>query len=109
MKRSPLAMITAFIFGLLVSACATLKVVSIQEVGDGNLSCEQIRQEFVEAQEFEKKARREKGATGTNVAAGLFFWPALLATYSNIDEAVNAARDRQDHLKKIAEKKNCTI
>ena len=109
MKRAHLAMITALTFGLLVSACATPQVISIQKVGDGNLSCEQIKQEFVEAQEFEKNARREKGVTGTNVAAGLFFWPALLATYSNIDEAVDAARDRQDHLKKIAEKNGCTI
>ena len=93
----------------LVSACATPKVVSVQKIGDDDLNCQQIKEQFAEAQDFEKKARREKGATGTNVAAVVFFWPALLATYSNIEEAVNAARDRQDRLQKLAAKKGCKI
>ena len=95
--------------GILVSACATPDVVSIHKVGDEDLSCGQIKEQFAEAQDFERKARKEKGATGTNVAAAVFFWPALLATYSNIEEAVDAARDRQEHLKKIAAKKGCSI
>ncbi len=99
----------ALTLGFLVSACATPKVVNVQKIGDEDLNCQQIREQFAEAQDFEKKARREKGATGTNVAAAVFFWPALLATYSNIDEAVNAARDRQDRLQKLAAKKDCKI
>ena len=95
--------------GLLVSACATPDVVSIHKIGDEDLSCEQLREQFAEAQDFERKAHEEKGATGTNVAAAIFFWPALFATYSNIDEAVEAARDRQEQLKKIAEEKDCAI
>ncbi|MDE0208514.1 MAG: hypothetical protein OXJ64_01365 [Boseongicola sp.] len=84
-------------------------VVSVQQVGDDDLNCDQIKQQFVEAQEFEKEARKEKGVTGTNVAAALVFWPALLGTYSNVDEAVTAARDRQERLQKIAAGKGCTI
>ena len=95
--------------GFLISACATPDVVSIHKIGDEELSCEQIKEQFSEAQDFEKKARRKKGATGTNVAAALFFWPALLTTYSNIEEAVSAARDRQDQLLKIAAKKDCAL
>ena len=99
----------ALTFAFLVSACATPQVVNVQKLGDDQLNCEEIRAQFAEAQDFEKKARREKGATGTNVAAAVFFWPALLATYSNIEEAVNAARDRQDRLQKLAVKKGCKI
>jgi hypothetical protein len=44
--------------------------------------------------------------TGTNVAAAVFFWPALIATYANTEDAVNAAKDRQKNLAKIADEKN---
>ena len=94
---------------LLSSACATPDVVSVRQIGDDKLNCGQIKEQFADAQEFEKKARREKGATGTNVAAALFFWPALLATYSNIEEATTAAKDRQMHLEKIAKKMGCSL
>ena len=94
---------------MMLTACATPEVVDIKKVGDAELTCAQLREQFVEAQGFEKKARREKGATGTNVAAFLLFWPAMIATYHNVDEAVNAARDRQDRLQKIADDKGCKI
>lgn len=109
MTRATTTMGAVLAFGFLVSACATPDVVSIQKIGDEDLSCGQIKEQFSEAQNFEKEAREEKGATGTNVAAAIFFWPALFATYSNIEEAVEAARDRQEHLKKIAAKKGCSI
>ena len=109
MTRATTTIVAVLAFGFLVSACATPDVVSVQKIGDEELSCEQIKEQFAEAQDFEKKARKEKGATGTNVAAAIFFWPALLATYSNIEDAVEAARDRQEHLKKIAAKKDCAI
>lgn len=109
MARTAALFAGALALGFLVSACATPKVVNVQKIGDDELNCEQIREQFAEAQDFEKKARREKGATGTNVAAAVFFWPALLATYSNIEEAVNAARDRQERLQKLAAEKGCKI
>ena len=109
MTRMATMMGAVLAFGFLVSACATPDVVSVHKIGDEDLSCEQIKEQFAEAQEFERKARKEKGTTGTNVAAALFFWPALFATYSNIEEAVEAARDRQEQLMKIAAKKDCAI
>ncbi|MDE0035593.1 MAG: hypothetical protein OXU75_21005 [Deltaproteobacteria bacterium] len=92
-----------------LAACATPEVVDVHKVGDNRLNCQQLQEQFVEAQDFEKKARREKGATGTNVAAFLLFWPAMIATYSNVDEAVTAAKDRQERLQKIAAEKGCKI
>ena len=90
MTRMASMMGAVLALGILVSACATPDVVSVHKIGDEDLSCEQIKEQFAEAQDFERRARMEKGATGTNVAAALFFWPALFATYSNIEEAVEA-------------------
>ena len=109
MTRATTTMGAVLVLVLLVSACANPDVVSVHKIGDEELSCEQIKEQFAEAQDFEKNAQEEKGATGTNVAAAIFFWPALFATYSNIEDAVEAARDRQEQLMKIAARKDCTI
>ena len=52
---------------------------------DSQLSCAEIESEIKEATEFEEKAREEKGVTGTNTVAAIFFWPALFLTYANVD------------------------
>lgn len=92
-----------------LSGCATPEVVQSKQVGDSEKSCDQLRSAYVEAQEFEAKARKERTVTGRNVAAALFFWPALIGTYSNTEEAINAAKDRQRHLEKLAEEKRCKL
>jgi hypothetical protein len=93
----------------LLSACASPEVVDERELGDENLSCSQIKQEIAEAENFEKQARKEKGVTGTNVAAAVFFWPAMLVTYSNAEEAIDAAENRKKRLVSIGETKGCTL
>lgn len=90
-------------------ACATPEVVSERQAGDTELSCAEIATEVREAEKFAEDARREKGVTGTNVAAGLIFWPALLVTYSNAEEAIDAADDRRDYLYELADAKRCKI
>jgi hypothetical protein len=93
--------------GLIVSACATPHVVQPVRVEDLSLTCSQVVHEMEEADAFRASADKERGATGTNVAAVLFFWPALLGTYSNINEAVAAADKRKIHLLTIYQQKNC--
>ena len=90
-----------------LTGCATPEVIPEREVTDSQLSCAEIESEIKEAAEFEEKAREEKGVTGTNTAAAIFFWPALFATYANADDAIDAAQDRQDHLHRLYEKKDC--
>jgi hypothetical protein len=87
--------------------CASPTVVQEKQVGDRNLNCPQLTAAIEEAKDFEGKARGERKATGTNVAAAIFFWPGLIATYSNTEDAINAAKERQNHLTKIYQDKNC--
>jgi hypothetical protein len=93
----------------MLAACATPTVVQQRKVGDSELTCAQLKAEYVDAQEFEAKARKEQGVTGKNVAAAVLFWPALVGTYSNTQEAIKAAQDRQRHLETIAAGKNCKL
>lgn len=89
--------------------CASPAVVQVKQTGDSKLSCEQISKAYEEAGEFEENARKERKVTGTNVAAAVFFWPALIATYSNTEDAINAAKDRQKNLTKLADEKSCKL
>jgi hypothetical protein len=94
---------------VLAAGCATPHVVSVKQTGDSDLDCDKIKKSYADARDFEEKARKERGVTGTNVAAALLFWPALIGTYSNTEEAINAAKDRQKVLEKLAEEKKCKL
>ncbi len=92
-----------------LSGCATPTVVDTRKAGDSQLTCDQIKLEIAEAERFDKEARKERTVTGTNVAAAIFFWPALLGTYSNTEQAINAAKERKENMYKLAESKSCKI
>ena len=99
-----LAICASFLY---LSACATPHVVTEKRISDEDLDCGALASQISEAEKFEEKARDEKGVTGTNTAALLLFWPALIATYHNVGEAVDAAKERQEHLMELRKKKNC--
>ena len=101
--------IISFLLVTALAGCATPTVVETRKAGDASLSCEQIKTEISEAERFEKEARKERTVTGTNIAAAILFWPALLGTYSNTEQAINAARERKENLTKLAEKTNCKL
>ena len=93
----------------LLAGCATPTVVQSRKAADGDLSCAQLKDQITEAEDFESKARKERGVTGTNVAAAILFWPALLGTYKNTEDAIEAAKDRQKNLYAIAKGKSCSF
>jgi hypothetical protein len=101
------AAVSLSVLGL--SGCATPEVLSARQSGDSAMDCKQIQVAYEEAQEHEAKVRKERGVTGTNVAAAIFFWPALLATASNTSDAIDAAKDRQRVLMRLADSKNCKL
>lgn len=93
---------------LFLGGCASPAVVDKKQINDENLDCLQLVRATEEAESFEKDARGDRKVTGTNVAAALFFWPGLLATYANTGDAIEAAQDRQAHLKDIYDRKGCS-
>ncbi len=90
-----------------LSGCASPHVVDERKMSDKDLSCDSLVQEIAEAKRFEKEARDEKGVTGTNVVAAVFFWPAIVGTYSNANDAIEAAKERQHHLEALYKEKEC--
>ncbi len=102
------ALIIVGVAALLMQGCATPQVVQTKKVSDVNLSCQQILSEIEEADNFEKLARDERKITGKNVAAAVLFWPALIGTYSNTEEAIDAAKERRANLTNLYGQKKCS-
>ena len=102
-------LVTALAVTILLSGCATPTVVQTKQSNDSSMNCTQLKTAYSEAQDFETKARKERGVTGTNIAAAILFWPAMIGTYKNTEEAIDAAKDRQKHIEKIAEGKKCVL
>lgn len=94
---------------ILISACATPTVVQSIKPGDSGLSCSQLQNEFADAERLKKAAEAEKTVTGGNVVRALLFWPAILGTAANANEAISAAESRKVHLANQMHNKNCAI
>ena len=92
---------------ILLNSCAKPTVVNVTLPKDNELNCEKLEDALADAQEFRKKAYRATGATVDNQLRGLLFWPALMMTYANAQEAIIAASERSVHLINIMQKKNC--
>jgi hypothetical protein len=99
---------SAAIVVLALQGCATPHVVETKKVSDNQLTCDEIVAQIEEADRFEAEARGERKVTGKNVAAALLFWPALIGTYANTEEAIDAARERKLNLNALYEKKKCS-
>ena len=105
--KCSLTVLAAAVVAAFLSGCASPTVVESKQSNDSMMSCDALKTAYGEAKDFESKARKERGVTGTNVAAAIFFWPAMLGTYKNTEDAIEAAKDRQRHLEKIASDKKC--
>ena len=102
-------LLTVLILSLiLINSCAKPTVVNVVMPGDKKLNCEELKDGFFETRRFKQEAESIKEVnTGGNVTRGMFFWPALLKTLANADEAIKAANDRGYHLVGIMKNKNC--
>ena len=93
---------------ILLAGCATPTVVQTVKPGDSGLSCAQLQNEFADAEKFRKDADAEKGVTGGNVAR-LLFWPAIVGTTMNANEAIAAADNRKVHLANLMNQSKCAV
>ncbi len=94
---------------LVITACASPTVIQTVKPGDTGLSCAQLQNEYSDAERFKNEADKEKGMTGGNVARAIFFWPAILGSFSNANEAMAAADARKIHMANLMSQKNCAV
>lgn len=94
---------------LALVACASPTVTQSVKAGDNGLSCSQLQNDYQDAEALKVEADKAKGFTGGNVARAIFFWPAILGSYSNANEAIAAADSRKVNLANIMNQKGCQI
>jgi hypothetical protein len=100
--------IASLLAGFLVAGCASPTVVQSVKPGDAGLNCAQLQNEFADADNFKKEADGVKGVTGGNVAR-LLFWPSIVGTYMNANEAIAAADNRKVNLSNLMSQKGCAV
>jgi len=93
----------------LLAACASPTVTQVVKPGDNGLNCGQLQNEFSDAQRLKKEADAEKSVTGGNVVRALFFWPAIIGTAMNANEAISAADNRTVHLANVMREIKCEV
>jgi hypothetical protein len=106
-KKVQTSIAIAFIATL--AGCATPTVTQVVKPGDTGLSCSQIQNEYSDVQRLKKEADAEKSVTGGNVVRALFFWPAIIGTAMNANEAIAAADNRTVHLTNLMMQQKCEI
>ena len=92
---------------ILLNSCAEPTVVQVVMPGDRELNCGQLKNAVAETERFKREAENVKGGTGGNITRGIFFWPAIVQSYSNANEAIAAANSRKVHLFNIMNDRKC--
>ncbi len=92
---------------LSTGGCVSSQKVDTVQLRDRELSCIELVAQVEEADKFKRAAEGNKGANKDNVVAGVFFFPALVSTYLDANDAIKAAEDRKAHLMRIYNEKRC--
>jgi chorismate synthase len=93
---------------LSLGACATNQKVSTNQLSDAGLTCAQITSQDKDLDAVLEKAKHNKGVSGANVAAVLFFWPAAIGNYMDADKAEELVVKRKAVLADLHKAKSCS-
>ncbi len=107
MTKSHMVWVSILASSILLGGCATSRKVQVVQAGDHTMSCAQIMSELSRLDQAEQDIDSKKGATGTNVAAALFWLPGLAYTYYDAGQASQAINGRRSHLNALYNKKSC--
>ena len=99
MKTKFLALLFTALF---VTSCATPKAIDIVQIGDNEMSCNELKLAYESANYHEDFAHQNKGVTDENILSGLFFFPAYFVTYGTSIHAEYNASQRKDHLLRLS-------
>ena len=92
---------------LTISACVSTQTVAEKQVSDSELACNSIATRIGEVRSARNYAKANRGVSGANVAAALFFWPALLVNNSNTSSMIKSMDARESVLVGYYENKQC--
>ena len=88
-------------------SCATPKAIDIKQLGDEQMSCNELILAYEKASLASDMAHEEKGATEENILSGLFFFPAYFVTFGTTAHAEYNAASRKEYLLRLYNNKKC--
>jgi len=92
---------------LLLAGCSHTQKVATTKPTDSKMTCEEINTEFAQLDNVMSEAKKNKGASGANIAAAVFFWPAAVGNYMDAKDAEELVKERQNNLTALSQKKGC--
>lgn len=104
LKQSITCLLIMTIIAVL-SGCATSSKIQPVQIGDNQLTKEQLLAEINRLDQSQQSVDSNKGVTGTNVAAALFWLPGLAYTYYDAGEATRLIEQRRAHLTSLYNQK----
>lgn len=107
MKKLIISALLVSLFAM--GGCATTEKVQPVQLGDHELSCQQIQAEMTKLDDSQAKVEGNKGVNGTNVAAAVAWLPGLAYTYYDASKATEAISARRSHLVEMFENKSCKM
>jgi hypothetical protein len=92
---------------LLLAACTHQKV-TVNRVDDGELSCNDIKDEINQMEKVRSDIDSKTGMSGRNVGMALLFWPGIVVNEINASDAEKLASARMSVLVKLYRHKQCS-
>jgi hypothetical protein len=102
--KTPVFLLCAF---FVLSGCATTTKVATVRTTDNDLTCEQIKEQDQQLDAVMEEADDNKDVNTKNVAAAVFFWPALATTVISANKAEKLVEKRRKRLNDLYLKKGC--
>ena len=99
---------TTMLIALSFTACVSTKTVTSIQVDDGQLGCVSLATRIGEVRSARDYAQANRGVSGSNVMAALFFWPALLVNNSNTGDMIESMEKRESVLVGLYDNKQCS-
>lgn len=106
--KKHLRIATIIVVSTIITACVSTQTVAEKQVNDSELTCSSIATRIGEVRAGRNYAKANRGLSGANVAAFLFFWPALLVNNSNTSGMIKSMDARETVLAGYFEANNCT-
>ena len=91
-----------------ITACVSTQTVAEKQANDSELTCSSIATRIGEVQAARSYAKANRGVSGANVAAALFFWPALLVNNSNTSSMIKSMDSRETVLVGYFDSNKCS-
>ena len=91
-----------------LSGCVSTSTVSANQANDQDLSCESIATRLGEVDAAKRFAKAKRGASTENIAAVIFFWPALVANTANTNKMISSMDARNLTLNELYQSNGCS-